>query len=94
MSLYETQLELPNIPKPKADPVNAPAHYTQTKIQPIEVIEDWAVGEDPLMFYYKSQIIKYLRREKDKGRLQDLQKAEFFMNKLIKAGKELYERAA
>ena len=89
-----TQMNLPNIPEPKADPVNSPAHYTQTKIQPLDVIKDWSKGEDPLLFHYKSQILKYIRREKDKGKLQDLLKAQFFMNELVEEGRRFYERAA
>jgi hypothetical protein len=92
-NLYK-QMNLPNIPEPQACPVNAPSHYTQTKIQPLDVIKDWSVGEDPLLFHYKSQILKYIRREKDKGQLQDLLKAQFFMNELVEAGRKLYEHAA
>ena len=87
--LYSTsseQMTLPGIP----DPVNKPSHYCDGKIEPIDVFEDWAPGEDPYLFYLKTQILKYLKREKSKGKLQDIEKAAFFMNRLVEAGGKFY----
>tara|TARA_R100001510_G_C7556678_1_gene138316 strand:+ start:284 stop:535 length:252 start_codon:yes stop_codon:yes gene_type:complete len=77
-------------PKSSYKMANDPPHYTDTKIQPIDVVKDWAKGEDPLMFYFKSSILKYIKREKNKGKLQDIYKAEFFMKELVKAAEEHY----
>ena len=69
---------------------NEPPHYTNTKIQPLDVMKDWSSGEDPLLFVFKCQIIKYIKREKHKGQLEDIYKAEFFMKALVHAAEELY----
>ena len=53
-------------------------------------MKDWSSGEDPLLFVFKCQIIKYIKREKHKGQLEDIYKAEFFMKELVQAAEELY----
>lgn len=80
------QMTLPGID----DPINNPQHYCKSSIQPLDVFKDWAKDEDPLLFYFKTQIIKYLKRERDKGKLQDLKKAQFFVNELVKQGEIYY----
>ena len=86
--LYTKQLSLPGVPE--TDPISNPKHYTETEIQPLDVIKDWHKGEDPLLFYYKGQILKYIRRERLKNKLEDLKKAQFFMNELVEAGEKHY----
>ena len=54
MSLYDTQLELPNIPKPKADPITTPAHYCQSKIQPLELLKIGVGRKSPAIFLQES----------------------------------------
>ena len=64
---------------PKEDIVNNPAHYTQGKIQCIDFIDDQKLG------FYEAQILKYTVRAKHKGNeLQDLKKAQFYLNRKIK----------
>ena len=77
-------------PKSSYKMANNPPHYTDTKIQPLDVVKDWAKGEDPEMFHYKANILKYMKREKNKGKLQDIYKAEVFMKLLVIAAEEHY----
>jgi len=60
------------------DNVNHPTHYTQGKIEVIEVIEDWELN------YLEGNIIKYVARYKYKNKIEDLKKAEWYLKRLIK----------
>ena len=61
------------------DPVNHPTHYTQGTIECIEYLQS-AHSTDPLAW----QVVKYLHRYRLKGTpVQDLQKAEFYLKRLI-----------
>lgn len=59
------------------DRVNHPAHYTQTPMEPIDAIEGLQLG------FYAGNVLKYLARYKFKNGLEDLLKAQFYLNKLI-----------
>jgi hypothetical protein len=60
------------------DVVNTPAHYTQGSIEPI----DYITGNQ--MDFLSGNIIKYVTRHRYKGNpLQDLEKAEFYLKRLI-----------
>jgi hypothetical protein len=61
------------------DPVNHPAHYTFGKFEVIDVLQDWFPAT-PLLW----QVVKYVARAQRKGyMLQDLKKAQFYLNKQI-----------
>ena len=65
------------------DPVNHPNHYKQGNRETIEVIKDYMTS-DEFAGYLKGNIIKYVGRFKFKGNpLQDLKKANWYLNKLI-----------
>ena len=67
-----------NSPGPISDSVNKPYHYTQGKIEVIDFIEDQKLN------YHEGQIIKYVCRANHKGNyLQDLKKAQWYLNRLI-----------
>jgi hypothetical protein len=57
--------------------IDSPPHYTQGKIECIDYILD------KQMNYLEGNIIKYVTRYKDKGGVQDLFKARWYLNKLI-----------
>jgi len=58
------------------DNINHPTHYTQSAIQPIEVIGAWKLS------YCLGNTIKYIARADHKGnKLEDLQKARWYLNK-------------
>ena len=60
-----------------ADNVNHPKHYTQGKIEVIDFILDQKMG------YLESNILKYICRHRYKNGLEDLKKAQWYINKLI-----------
>lgn len=61
------------------DIINKPRHYNLTKYEPIEVIEDWGLP------YHLGNVIKYIARCEYKGnKLQDLQKANFYLRRYVK----------
>ena len=59
------------------DPVSRPAHYTQGKIEVLDFILDQDLP------YLPGQVIKYICRYRFKNGLEDLQKAEFYLKRLI-----------
>lgn len=59
------------------DVVNNPKHYTYGNIQTIDVIEDWNLT------YHEGNVLKYLSRWKHKGGIVDLQKAKWYLERLI-----------
>ena len=63
------------------DVVNSPAHYNQTGIECIDAIA--AATDDGFEHYLQGNIIKYLWRYRYKNGIEDLKKAQWYLNKLI-----------
>lgn len=59
------------------DKVNHPDHYTQGKIECIDYIVDKGLG------FFEGNIVKYITRWKHKDGLDDLKKAQWYLNKFI-----------
>ena len=60
------------------DKINQPPQYTQTNIESLNVIEDWALN------FNLGNVIKYIARHRRKRKpLQDLKKAQFYLNREI-----------
>ena len=69
--------------KPRTDNVNAPFHYNAGKIECIEGIEA-SMSSEAFKGYLKGNCQKYLWRFDYKGKAkEDLQKASWYLNKLI-----------
>lgn len=66
----------------KKDNIN-PAHYRKGAIECIEAIETAVSGKDALEGYLVGNIIKYLWRYENKNGLEDVKKAQWYLNKLI-----------
>ena len=64
------------------NPVDHPSHYTQGPIECIEALES-ALGPEGFKGYCKGCAIKYLWRTDYKGEIEDLRKAEWYINRLI-----------
>lgn len=64
------------------DMVNHPPHYTQGGIECIEAIRA-SMSAEAFKGYLKGNQIKYLWRYEHKGKHQDLQKALWYLNKLL-----------
>lgn len=63
------------------DPVDHPLHYNQGGIEAIEYIED-SLG-DGYSYYLEGSMKKYIHRWRYKAGLEDLQKAEWYLVRLI-----------
>ena len=66
------------------DPVNSPAHYTAGGIETIDYIKAKLTPEE-FIGYLKGSVIKYTSRAgKKQDTIQDLEKAQWYMNRQIK----------
>ena len=66
------------------DMINHPNHYiSETGLETINVIEAFTFDLKGIEATDTGNIIKYISRWKKKNGLQDLQKARFYLNKLI-----------
>ena len=65
------------------DNVNNPAHYGKGQIEAIAYIKDFLTKEE-FTGYLRGNIAKYLHRWRYKNGLEDLQKAQWYLNLLIK----------
>ena len=67
-----------------ADNVNSPKHYNQHGIEAIQAIEA-SMSLEEFKGYLKGNCLKYLWRYRYKGNpVEDLQKAQWYLNLLIK----------
>lgn len=64
------------------DAVNNPQHYNHRGIECISAIEA-SMAPSQFQGYLKGNIIKYLWRYEYKNGLEDLKKAQWYLNKLI-----------
>ena len=72
------------------DNVNNPSHYNRKNIEAICAIEASMDAED-FQGYLKGNTLKYIWRYKYKTKpLEDLEKAQYYLNLLIKKVKEDY----
>lgn len=69
--------------KVEYDTVNHPSHYCQGGIECIDAIQAAVTGLTGMEAVCTGQIIKYVWRWKHKNGTEDLQKARFYLNKLI-----------
>ena len=62
----------------KKETVNHPPHYNQRKIEVMDAIDDWNLN------FAEGCIVKYVARHRHKNGLEDLRKAQWYLNFLIK----------
>lgn len=67
----------------KYDNVNHPKHYTQGRIEVISIMEDKLTPEE-FRGLVKGMVLKYITRERYKNGLEDLKKARWYLDRLIK----------
>lgn len=83
---FTGQHSIPAVLDPKTkDVVNSPPHYTTGKVETIDYIEqvcaNYYGSEAPLV----ANAIKYISRAPLKGKkLEDLKKAQWYLNRLVK----------
>lgn len=63
------------------DMINSPTHYNSSEIECIDAIE--AMLGDDFPAYLQGNITKYLWRFKYKNGVEDLKKAQWYLDKLI-----------
>ena len=72
----------------KHNNVHSPSHYMHGKKETIDVIRD-CMENDEYHGYLKGNVLKYVSRYKFKGEpLQDLEKAQWYLNRLVKEVKD------
>jgi hypothetical protein len=60
------------------DMINHPNHYADTKIEPIDVIEDWKLG------FHDGNAIKYIKRQgKKEENIVCIKKAVWYLIRLL-----------
>jgi len=64
------------------DPVNQPVHYTSGAVECIDAIEA-SMSAEAFKGFLKGNIQKYVWRYETKGGVQSLQKAQWYLNRLI-----------
>lgn len=70
-----------------SDMVNHPQHYNQGGIECIDAIKAATVGKTGIEAFCVGNAIKYLWRYEEKNGLQDVEKAKWYIERLIQ---ELY----
>lgn len=70
--------------KPDKEMINHPVHYTHGKIECIDAIESATCDLTGVEAVCTGNIIKYVWRWKFKNGVEDLEKASWYLNKLIK----------
>ena len=64
--------------------INHPAHYTQGNVECIDALKAATVNKPPFEAICVANIIKYLWRYEEKGGLEDIDKAAWYLQRLHK----------
>lgn len=71
------------------DPVNRPTHYTTGQHEVIDILED-KLTRDEFKGFLKGNILKYIfRSDKKENEIEDLKKAQWYLNRLIEKPSQL-----
>ena len=70
--------------EPNADMVNHPSHYTHGGIECIDCIKSATVGKVGIEAFCVGNAIKYLFRYEEKNGIEDVKKARWYIDRLIK----------
>ena len=73
------------------DNVNHPSHYTQGGIECIDALKAATVGKTGIEAVCVANVIKYLFRYENKNGLEDVRKAQWYINRLIQELEEKKE---
>lgn len=77
------ELEASRGRSPRPDNVNHPPHYTRGNIECIDALAAATIDLQGLDAVCTANAIKYLWRWKQKGGVEDLKKARWYINRLI-----------
>lgn len=67
--------------KPNDDPIN-PNHYKRYKLEMIDNMQN-SMTHDEFIGWLKGNIMKYISRFQDKNGVTDLEKAQWYLTKLV-----------
>ena len=70
--------------KNSPDMVNHPKHYTQGDIECIDALKAATVGKRGIEAVCVANVIKYLWRYEEKNGIEDVRKAKFYIERLLK----------
>ena len=73
------------------DMVNSPPHYNKSGIECIDAIR--AATDDGYEYYLQGNIMKYLWRYRYKNGTEDLEKAKWYLEKLIEEVEGCYDES-
>ena len=76
------------------DNVNNPTHYTQGEIECIDCIKAATVNKVGIVAFCVGNAIKYLCRYENKNGLEDIRKAQWYINRLIQELEEKKENCS
>lgn len=65
------------------DNVNSPSHYMHGKIECIDIIAEMVRDKHGMESVCVANITKYLYRYRDKGGIESVKKAQWYLNRLI-----------
>ena len=66
-----------------SDTVNSPTHYTKGDIECIDAIKSAVAGKSGIEAVYVANVIKYLWRYEEKGGIESVKKADWYLKKLL-----------
>lgn len=72
-----------NIGVLRIDNVDHPSHYTQGKIECIDALESATIGKSGIEAVCVANVIKYLWRYEEKNGLEDVKKAQWYLERLV-----------
>lgn len=79
---FDDSVDIVSEYNPDSNEVNSPSHYTQGEIECIDAIQAQLTPEE-FRGYLKGNIAKYMWRERSKQGKVSLEKAQWYLNKLI-----------
>ncbi|UXR77651.1 DUF3310 domain-containing protein [Staphylococcus sp. IVB6227] len=72
----------------KNDTVNNPKHYTYGNVEIIDVIEQVTGSYSSYLAFMMGNVIKYVSRAPHKNKIEDLKKAQWYLERAIKKWEE------
>ena len=82
-SLNDQYAEIEQARQAIKDNVNHPSHYTKGKVECLDALESATIGKSGIEAVCVANIIKYLWRYEEKNGVEDVRKAQFYLNRLL-----------
>ena len=82
-TLNDQYAEIEKVRQATKDNVNHPSHYTQGKVECLDALESATIGKSGIEAVCVANIVKYLWRYEEKNGIEDVKKAQFYLNRLL-----------